>query len=141
MAVWALIGDFNVLLSFRDKNGPPSRVAKILSFRNIISYLGLFDLPIINKAFTWSNERSSPTLECLDRALISRDWHSFFPRSILRALPRPRSDHTPLVLSTSSFVPSYHLFRFKTFWLRYPAIPEVICDAPLPRSSPILELL
>ncbi len=125
VGVWVVLGDFNTLLSFRDKNGHPSSVSEMLSFRNVISNLGLIDLPIINKSFTWTNERPSPILERLDRALISRDWHILFPRSILRAMPQPRSDHTPLVLSAFSFVPATHLFRFESFWLRCPDISEV----------------
>ncbi len=90
------------------------------------SNLDLIDLTITNKAYTWSNGRPTPTLERLDRALISRDWLSIFPRSSLRALPRPRTDHSPLVLSASSFIPAPHLFRFETFWLRYPKVADVI---------------
>ncbi len=114
---WALLGDFNVLLSHRDKNGPPSRVNDVLLFRNTVDALGILDLPISNKRYTWSNGRPNPTLERLDRALISRDWCQLFPRSSLRALPRPRSDHTPLLLTAHSFVPSSHLFRLEAFWL------------------------
>ncbi len=73
VGVWALLGDFNILLSFRDKNGPPSHVADILAFRHVINDLDLIDLPITNQAFTWMNGRPSPILERLDRALISHD--------------------------------------------------------------------
>ncbi len=71
--VWALLGDFNTLLSVRDKNAPPSHVADMVSFRNVINNLGLVDLPIANQAFTWTNGRPSPTLERLDRVFISHD--------------------------------------------------------------------
>ncbi len=110
---WALFGDFNVLLSLRDKNGPPSCVANMLRFKSVVSDLCLLDVAILNKSFTWTNGRRSPTLERLDRALISRYWHLSFPRSSLRALPRPRSDHTPLLLSCSTFSPSARVFRFE----------------------------
>ncbi len=119
IGAWALVGDFNLLLSFRDKNSPPSSVSDILFFRNVISDFGLFDLPIYNRSFSWTNGRPNPTLERLDRALVSRDWHFLFSRSTLRALPRPRSDHTPLLLTAFSFVPASHLFRFEAFWLRH----------------------
>ncbi len=131
---WVLLGDFNVLLWLSDKNGPPSNVAEMLSFRRVVSDLGLFDHPILNGAFTWTNGRPSPTLERLDRALTSRDWNLAFPRSTLRALPRPRSDHSPLVLTAFTFVPSAHLFRFETLWLRFPTITELVSSAWL--SSP-----
>lgn len=70
-SLWVALGDFNVLLSLNDKNGLPSNTSDILAFREVISDLGLIDLPIMNKSYTWSNGRRSPTLERLDRALIS----------------------------------------------------------------------
>nr|CAD1819928.1 unnamed protein product [Ananas comosus var. bracteatus] len=137
---WTMVGDFNVLLSVVDKNGPTSNIADILKFREVVHDLGLVDLPILNRAFTWTNGRGAPTLERLDRALISTNWMLTFPRSTLRALPRPRSDHTPLVLSAFTFIPSSNLFRFETFWLRHPAISEVVSTAwnsTLPSSNPV----
>nr|CAD1842483.1 unnamed protein product [Ananas comosus var. bracteatus] len=124
--VWAAIGDFNVLLSANDKNGPPTNVSDILGFRETVNETGLTDLPILNRL---SNGRRSPTLERLDRAFISQGWLSSFPRSTLRALPRPRSDHSPLLLTAFSFVQSSHLFRFETFWLRYPSLYMVVSNS------------
>ncbi len=129
VGLWSLLGDFNVLLSLRDKNGPPSSLFDILDFKSVVSDIGLIDLPIVNKSFTWTNGGRLHTLERLDRALVSRDWHLHFPRSTLRALPRPRSDHTPLLLTAFSFVPSPSIFRFETYWLRYPVIAEVVSKA------------
>lgn len=50
----------------------------------------------------------------------------YFPTSYLRALPRPLSDHSPVVLSAHTFILSHRLFRFESFWLCYPAIHEVV---------------
>nr|CAD1830576.1 unnamed protein product [Ananas comosus var. bracteatus] len=127
--IWTLLGDFNVLLSVDDKNGATTHITDILNFREVVHDLQLVDLPILNKAFTWTNGRGVPTLERLDRAFISTNWVLAFPRSTLRALPRPRSDHTPLVLSAFTFIPSTHLFRFESFWLRHPAVFDVVSTA------------
>lgn len=129
LGTWTALGDFNVLLSVFDKNGPPSSVGDILSFREVVHDIGWIDIPILNKTFTWSNGRGNPILERLDRAFVSRDWHLSFPRSTLRALPRPRFDHTPLILTAHTFFPSPSLFRFERFWLRYPAAEEVISNS------------
>ncbi len=123
---WTVLGDFNVLLSSLDKNGPLSRPSASLAFRNIIRDLGLIDLPLLNKAFTWSNGRRLPVLERLDRAFVSSDWLSLFPRSTLRALPRPRSDHSPLLLAAFSFISAPQLFRFEAYWLRLPGFRDVV---------------
>lgn len=112
--VWTMLGDFNVLLSVEDKIGSTANVADILNFREVVHDLGLVDLPILNKSFTWTNGRGAPTLERLDRAFISSNWLLAFPRSTLRALPRPNSDHTPLVLSAYRYIPSRNLFKFES---------------------------
>ncbi len=93
LGVWAMLGDFNITLSLRDKVGPPSSVPDFLSFRSVVNDLGLIDLPIPNRRFTWTNARPNPTLVRLDRVLTCRDWLLLFPRSSLRAIPRPCSDH------------------------------------------------
>ncbi len=135
VGVWTMIGDFNVLLSSQDKNGPISCTSEILAFRDVILDLGLIDLPLLNKSFTWSNGRRQPTLDRLDRAFMSVDWHATFPCSTLRALPRPRSDHSPLLLSAFSFIPSPQVFRFESFWLRYPGLVDVVNKAWVDGSS------
>nr|CAD1817044.1 unnamed protein product [Ananas comosus var. bracteatus] len=84
---WTVLGDFNVLLSANDKTGPTTSISDILKFREVVHELGLVDLPILNKSFTWTNGRCAPTLERLDRAFVSSDWLLAFPRSTLRALP------------------------------------------------------
>nr|CAD1834396.1 unnamed protein product [Ananas comosus var. bracteatus] len=110
VGAWAVLGDFNTLLSLSDKNGMPSNSAEILLFREAINDTGLADLPLRNRAYTWSNGRRNPTLERLDRALVSLDWLRLFPSSSLKALPRQRSDHCPLILTASTFVPHSGLF-------------------------------
>nr|CAD1834467.1 unnamed protein product [Ananas comosus var. bracteatus] len=84
--------------------------------------------------------RAEPHLERLDRVFISQDWTLSFPRNCLRALPRPRSDHAPLVLTAHTFLPKADLFRFESFWLRYPNIADVIAQAwnlTVPSSDPV----
>lgn len=38
--------------------------------------------------FTWSNNQSDPTLEKLDRILMSREWEDIFPSVMVNKLPR-----------------------------------------------------
>lgn len=135
-----VLGDFNVLLSVQDKNGPTVNINDILSFWEVVQEMGLVDLPILNRSFTWSNGRGVPTLQRLDRVFISNAWVLAFPRSTLRALPRPRSDHTPLVLSAYTFIPSVNLFRFESYWLRHQAVLEVVTQAwnsSMPEADPV----
>ncbi len=113
--VWAVLGDFNALFSIRDKNGPPQNVSSTLHFRAVINEIGLLDLPLTNRTYTWTNGRRNPTLVRLDRAFISLGRSSAFPSSTLTALPRVRWDHAPMFLFASSYIPCSSLFRFESF--------------------------
>nr|CAD1836439.1 unnamed protein product [Ananas comosus var. bracteatus] len=44
---WTVLGNFNVLLSVQDKNGPSVNVTDILNFREVVHELGLVDLPYL----------------------------------------------------------------------------------------------
>lgn len=140
IGAWVVLVDFNVLLSVQDKNGPAVNINDILHFREVVHEIGLVDLPILNRSFTWSNGRGVPTLERLDRVFISNAWVLAFPRSTLHALPQPRSDHTPLVLSAYTFILYVKLFRFESYCLRHHAILEVVTKAwrsSLPKADPV----
>jgi hypothetical protein len=44
------------------------------------------ELHLQGRLFTWSNERSHPTLERIDRMFVSSCWSVSFPRAALQAL-------------------------------------------------------
>ena len=46
----------------------------------------------------WTNKQENPTMCNLDRVLVSTDWEEMFPTTILTALTRVGSDHSPLLL-------------------------------------------
>jgi hypothetical protein len=48
--------------------------------------------------YTWSNKHASPTLEKLDRILMSPDWEDLFPLVTVRKLVRELSEHNALLL-------------------------------------------
>ena len=71
-------------------------------------------------SYTWSNNQQVPTLERLDRILISEDWEKLFPLTSLRKLPRELSDHNPLLLCTEqNNLKKTKDFCFETSWLKY----------------------
>ncbi len=49
-----------------------------------------------------------------------------------------RFDHTPLVLSAFSFIPTATIFHFESFWLRYPVLSEVVSNA-WSETTPVLD--
>ena len=75
--------------------------------------LGLIDLPILDRPFTWTNMQERLVMAKLDRILVSSDWERY-QSSKLSALLKPTSDHVPLCLDAqddSNFMRK--LFRFE----------------------------
>lgn len=70
---WAVLGDFNLILDEADKNNDNINRRNMSRFRQAVADLELLDVHLHGKRYTWSNERRSPTLVRLDRALVSLD--------------------------------------------------------------------
>ena len=50
--------------------------------------LELFDPPLRNASFTWSNLQDVPICKRLDRFLFTFEWDNLFPHCTQEALPR-----------------------------------------------------
>ena len=68
---WVLLGDFNLIARAVDKNNDNLKRAMMGRFRRLINNLGLHDVHLHGRKFTWSNQQDSPTLVKLDRILCS----------------------------------------------------------------------
>ena len=71
--------------------------------------------------YTWTNGQSHPTLEKLDRVLMSSDWEDIFPQVNIRKLVIDVSDHNALLLSSDNHVvrsPQTREFIFELSWLK-----------------------
>lgn len=99
---WAIAGDFNVTAAPEDRNVTDSGWRNTLAFAELISELGLLNLNLAGRHYTWSSERPSPHMARLDRFLISADWNSKFPNSAQKAMPNSSSDHCPLILTAQT---------------------------------------
>jgi hypothetical protein len=60
---WLLIGDFNFIRSFDNRNKPGGDLNDMLLFNEIIGHLGLLELPLKGRKYTWSNMQDQPLLE------------------------------------------------------------------------------
>ena len=72
-------GDFNILRFSSDKNKKFHDNNFSSVFNLIINSYDLRELPLSGGKYTWSNNRKNPTLEKLDRVLISSSWENEFP--------------------------------------------------------------
>jgi endonuclease/exonuclease/phosphatase family metal-dependent hydrolase len=109
---WLLIGDFNFIRSEENRNKPGGDVNDMFLFNEIIGHLGLLELPLKGRKFTWSNMQSQPLLEQLDWFFTSAEWISSFPNTTVKVMSRPVSDHIPCLVSIQSAIPKSNIFQF-----------------------------
>jgi exonuclease III len=111
-------GDFNILRFSFEKNKmfSPNRFSDM--FNSVITTFDLSELQMSRGYFTWSNGQENPTLEKLDRILVTRSWEMLFPTALVHKIPRDYSDHNPLIMvSGNQFLHRGREFRFELAWL------------------------
>ena len=65
-------------------------------------------------------------MSCLDRFFVSPDWESHCNRVIQRRLPRPVSDHFPIMLDSEGVRIGPSPFRFELMWLKFEGFKEIL---------------
>ncbi|KAL1150107.1 hypothetical protein V6Z11_A10G235400 [Gossypium hirsutum] len=109
------MGDFNAILSPADKKSPFNIGRRCEFFCNFADSCVLKDLGFNGPSFTWQRGGTSVRL---DQALANDDWMLTFPQCLVQYLTRIKSDHRPLLLSTSPNhgVPKGRPFKFLAGW-------------------------
>jgi hypothetical protein len=92
-----VVGDFNLYRSPNDRNKPGADFAEMFMFNEPISKLGLVELPLRGKRFTWTNKQESPLLERLD-------WF-FFMSQLDPKIPQHSCHHPNQWRSSSILTP------------------------------------
>lgn len=123
---WMVSGDFNTTLQAQDRNGSSQDWRWPLAFADLISAMGLQDIHMEGRRYTWSNYRNQPAMARLDRFLFSTDWSLQFPNTKQRSLPNTSSDHCPILIEALSTFLKSKIFRFETFWLELRGFKEMI---------------
>lgn len=126
---WLLVGDFNFIRSIENRNLPAGDLNDIFIFNEIIGHLGLLELPLKGRSFTWSNMQNSPLLEQLDWFFTSVDWISHYPMTEVLPLARTTSDHVPCVVTIKTSIPKSNLFRFENYWLELEGFMKCVEDS------------
>jgi hypothetical protein len=125
-ANWLVIGDFNFVRSHENRNKDGGDVNDMFLFNEIIGHLGLLELPLKGRLYTWSNMQRNPLLEQLDWFFTSCNWTLDYPNSQVLALARKGSDHVPCVVSIDTDIPRAKIFRFDNYWVDLPGFTECV---------------
>ncbi|XP_072150873.1 uncharacterized protein [Setaria viridis] len=123
---WILIGDFNMTCEPGDKNNDSFNIGEVQMFNDMINSLALIEIPLVDRAYTWSNKHDNPTLVRLDWCFVNVQWDSTFPNTSLTSLTRFAYDHVPLLLSVSTKMLKSSCFWFENAWLQHPAFKEML---------------
>ena len=123
---WCVGGDFNMVCFPRERRGVGSVSNSMRRFSEIIEDLGLRDIPLQGGPFTWRGGRNNCSMSRIDRFLVSNDWESYFSGVIQSTLPRPISDHCPILLDAGGIRKGPIPFRFEVMWLRVDGFKELL---------------
>ena len=123
---WMFIGDFNFYRDISDRNKPGGSIEDTFIFNSMISNLGILEIPLKGRKFTWSNMQDEPLLEQLDWCFTSTSWISSFPNTLMLPLSKPISDHVPCVVQIGTGIPKAKIFRFENFWVELPGFMETV---------------
>ncbi|KAL2892477.1 DELLA protein GAIP-B [Bienertia sinuspersici] len=95
-----------------------------IEFPSVVDDLGLKDIPIEGRFYTWSNRRDGDDFleEKLDRVLANNEWLNVFPDSCANTITWDGSEHFPIVFKLNQEVEgpteeTPKLFRFEARWL------------------------
>jgi endonuclease/exonuclease/phosphatase family metal-dependent hydrolase len=99
------MGDFNFYRSLEDRNREGGNIQDIMVFNDMISNLGLQEIPLKRRSFTWSNMQQDPLLEQLDWCFTSVNWISDYPNTLMIPLAKTTSDHVPCVVQIGTSIP------------------------------------
>jgi hypothetical protein len=74
--------------SIENRNKPGADMNDIFLFNEIISHLGLIELALKGRSFTWSNMQDSPLLQQIDWFFTSCQWTLTFPDTVAQPLAK-----------------------------------------------------
>ncbi|KAK1694254.1 hypothetical protein QYE76_010951 [Lolium multiflorum] len=60
---WLLVGDFNIARYAEDRNNDNFDVPAAAALNDLIDELALQELPLLDRRYTWTNSRDTPTLD------------------------------------------------------------------------------
>ena len=123
---WLILGDFNFIRSSDNRSRGTGDLNDMFLFNDVIGHLGLIELPIKGRSFTWSNMQADPLLVQLDWFFTSVNWTLSYPNTQVLQLAKSSSDHLPCVVVIGTCIPKAKIFRFESFWVDLPGFIQCV---------------
>ena len=128
---WLCFGDFNEILSSKEKmGGVPRSQNQIESFRGVVNRCGFKDMGYCGANFTWCNQQEGVDRVYLrlDRAFATLDWLEHFCNIKVHHLVDTTFDHCPLLLTEASSLRrnKERRFHFEALWTTRADCKDVI---------------
>jgi endonuclease/exonuclease/phosphatase family metal-dependent hydrolase len=114
---WMIVGDFNLMRKQEDRNKKED-LTEMFMFNDAISALGLTEIILQGRKYTWSNMQPNPLLQKLDWVFTSSSWNISYPDTTTKGLEITPSDHNPCIVSISTDISRPKIFRFENYWLQ-----------------------
>ncbi len=121
--------NFNFYRSVDNRNKPGGNMNDIFIFNDVISSLGLLEIPLSGRSYTWSDMQADPLLEQLDWVFTSANWISVFPNTQALVTAKNTSDHAPIKIQIATSIPKSNVFRFENYWLKQPGFLDQVSTA------------
>lgn len=99
---WCLAGDFNAVRSVSERRGSAVHIATtvMVEFDDFIEDMGLNDLPLVGRKYTWHRMDGS-SMSRIDRFLLSDEWLGRWSDLSQWGLARSVPDHCPIILKST----------------------------------------
>ena len=123
---WLVLGDFNLMRKPEDKNREGGDLNEMFMFNNAISMLGLNEIVLQGRKFTWSNKQPNPLLQKIDWIFTSSSWNIRYPDTSAKGFEMTPSDHCPCLVTISTEIPKPKVFRFENYWLHMPGFQQTL---------------
>ncbi|GJY48504.1 RNA-directed DNA polymerase, eukaryota, reverse transcriptase zinc-binding domain protein [Tanacetum coccineum] len=122
---YIMFGDMNAVRNEQEKVGSIFNNIEADYFKSFIDAIGLVDLPIGGRCFTWMN-KTGTKLSKLDHFFISEDVIDLLPDIRIAALDRIWSDHNPIILHVDKIDFGPSPFKLYNSWLLRDGFDDLI---------------
>ena len=123
---WCVGGDFNEVLFPYERIRGGRLSNSMRRFSDIMNDLDLRDLPLEGGPYTWRGGLNGSSMSRIDRFLVTADWENQCNKVTQSCLPRPVSDHFPIMLDSVGVRTGPAPFRFELMWLKYEGFKDLL---------------